>query len=186
VTAYSPLGSPDRPWAKPDDPSLLSDPAIGAIADKQVSLSPPPLAWRCLVTTPRLWHQVLQTRFYARARAGSTALLTAMGSAETVRCIMFRLKACVCVIRSGRYAKSAAQILLRFLVQRGIVVIPKSVREERIRANSDLFDFVLDDDDMRTMLSFERSHRFNIPTIVRDGVSIARDAEHPLYPFERS
>ena len=46
------------------------------------------------------------------------------------------------------HGKSVAQVVIRWLVQRGIVTIPKSVRRERMEQNLDVFDFTLTDDDM--------------------------------------
>ena len=47
-----------------------------------------------------------------------------------------------------KYNKSAAQVALRWLTQRGIVAIPKSTNKERMAQNIDIFDFTLTDDDM--------------------------------------
>ena len=48
----------------------------------------------------------------------------------------------------AKYGKSSAQTALRFLLQSGVVVIPKSVRKERMIQNFDVFDFVLSEEDM--------------------------------------
>jgi len=52
---------------------------------------------------------------------------------------------------ASKYNKSIAQIVLRWLTQRSIVVIPKSVRKERIKENFDIFNFELDTDDMEAI-----------------------------------
>ena len=51
----------------------------------------------------------------------------------------------------AQYGKSAAQVALRWLVQRGIVAIPKSTRKERMAENFDIFDFSLSDADMQAI-----------------------------------
>ena len=48
----------------------------------------------------------------------------------------------------AKYGKTAAQVALRWLTQRGIVAIPKSTHKERMAQNFDIFDFTLNADDM--------------------------------------
>ena len=57
-----------------------------------------------------------------------------------------------------KYNKSAAQVALRWNIQRGVVVIPKSVHEERIKQNMDVFNFKLTDEDMKNIASMDIGH----------------------------
>jgi len=107
LTAYSPLGCPDRPWAKPDDVQLLEDPKLKTIGAK--------------------------------------------------------------------YYKSPAQVLLRWSLQRGVIVIPKSVTPSRIEENAAVFDFALTEEEMATINSFDCNGR-----IIDWGPSCAA---HQDYPF---
>ncbi|KAG2393826.1 hypothetical protein C9374_003590 [Naegleria lovaniensis] len=71
-----------------------------------------------------------------------------------------------------KHLKTPAQILLRWNIQRGCVVIPKSIREQRIIENGQVFDFELDNDEMeainalqneKTMRTCDPFHLFGVP-----------------------
>lgn len=54
-----------------------------------------------------------------------------------------------------KYGKSVAQVALRWLTQRGIIIIPKSVHVERMEQNLDIFDFTLSDEDMAAIATLD-------------------------------
>lgn len=56
-----------------------------------------------------------------------------------------------------KYGKSTGQVILRWLLQRGIVVIPKSVHLERMKENIDVFDFALSDDEMSVISGLDKN-----------------------------
>ncbi|XP_014287922.1 aldo-keto reductase family 1 member B1 [Halyomorpha halys] len=107
ITAYSPLGSPDRPSATPNDPVLLEDATIKDLAKK--------------------------------------------------------------------YDKTPAQVLIRYQIQRGIPVIPKSVTKSRIESNFKVFDFKISDEDMAKLNSLDRNCRM---------VNFDMCDQHKDYPFK--
>ncbi len=55
-----------------------------------------------------------------------------------------------------KYTKSVAQVALRFLIQRGVVVIPKSVNRERMKENIEVFDFALTQDEMTAVSKLDK------------------------------
>ena len=54
-----------------------------------------------------------------------------------------------------KYGKSSAQVALRYLIQRDVIVIPKSTHIERMRQNMEVFDFALADDDMAAIAALD-------------------------------
>lgn len=61
----------------------------------------------------------------------------------------------VLVAIGGKHGKSVGQVVLRWLVQRGVVVLAKSVRKERMLENLNIFDFQLDESDMANIAALE-------------------------------
>ena len=60
---------------------------------------------------------------------------------------------------SAKHGKSPAQVMVRWSIQLGNIVLPKSVTPERIEQNSDVFDFQLDDADMAAIATLESGRR---------------------------
>ena len=74
----------------------------------------------------------------------------------------------MCVLGT-KYARTPAQIGLRWAVQKGISVIPKSSNPERIRSNGNIFDFNIEDEDMVIIDTLnENLHTSHVPEDLRD------------------
>ena len=56
------------------------------------------------------------------------------------------------------HGKSLAQTALRYLIQRGVIIIPKSTHKERMQENLDIFDFELSDDEMQQIAALDLGH----------------------------
>ncbi|XP_038144483.1 aldo-keto reductase family 1 member D1-like isoform X2 [Cyprinodon tularosa] len=73
-----------------------------------------------------------------------------------------------------KYNKSSAQVALRFNIQRGVVVIPKSFSPERIKHNFQIFDFSLTEREMKAIEGLNKNIRL---------VELLMWSDHPEYPF---
>lgn len=73
-----------------------------------------------------------------------------------------------------KYKKSPAQICIKYQVQRGIIVIPKSVTKSRIEANLQVFDFEISSEDMKTLESLDCNARL---------CTHHWEVDHPHHPF---
>ncbi|KAI4467540.1 aldo/keto reductase [Holotrichia oblita] len=80
-----------------------------------------------------------------------------------------------------KHGKTNAQILLRHLIQRGFIVIPKSVTPKRIKENIEVFDFQLDDEDMKKMNALDQGPQARILNFKNAFIGVEN---HPEFPME--
>ena len=74
-----------------------------------------------------------------------------------------------CVSWVPKYGRTPAQIGLRWAVQKGISVIPKSSHPDRIQSNSQIFDFTIEQEDMDILDTLNQNfHSSHIPEDLRD------------------
>jgi len=84
----------------------------------------------------------------------------------------------VVIAAAKRHAKTPAQIVLRWGVQRGCAVIPKTSKPERMIENLSLFDFELSAQEMSDISALNRNRRFNDPGVFCEA---AFNTFHPIY-----
>ena len=78
---------------------------------------------------------------------------------------------------ADRLGKTSAQVVLRWGVQRGTSIVPKSTRVERMKENLNLFDFELSAEDMLSVSALNQNRRFNDPG------HFCEDAFNTFYPI---
>ncbi len=79
---------------------------------------------------------------------------------------------------ASRHNKTPAQIVLRWGVQRGLAIIPKTSKLERLKENIALYDFVLSDAEMNSISALNLNRRFNDPAVFCD---LAFNTFYPIY-----
>ncbi|CAH2084336.1 unnamed protein product [Euphydryas editha] len=75
-----------------------------------------------------------------------------------------------------KYGKTTAQVVLRWLVDRDIIPIAKTVKYSRLKENIDIFDFKLDPEEIEMINSFNSNTRYTLPSFWQT---------HRHYPFEK-